>query len=92
MVTLRNNTDRRQIFELPHSVVCTEDECICVPMVRSSRELNAATGEYGTRVEEGKSPSSIILGARATSKPLPDLAVDVPAIAAALASNALVRA
>jgi hypothetical protein len=90
MVTLRNTKDRRQIFELPHDFICSEDECFCTVTERSERTHDPATGEFGTRTEEVRLPFAVHIGARASSQALPDGAVDVPAVAAAISRGTLI--
>ena len=84
MVTLKNNTNRRQIFELTHDVVCTEDHCLCSMAEVRGRVHNPETGEIGERSDEVRVPSSVHLSARGSSSALPDEAVHVPAIADAI--------
>ncbi len=90
MVTLRNTKNRRQSFELPHSFVCSADECLCTKTEQQSRTLDPVTGEYGTRVEEVQFPCSIHLAARGTSKALPDGVLEVPAVAEAIRRGVLI--
>jgi hypothetical protein len=87
--TLRNNTNRRQIFELPHDFVCTDDACKCTVIDRRVRDLNPQTGEYGVKSEQIRAPYAVHLAARATSAPLPDEVVNVPNIAAAISRGIL---
>jgi hypothetical protein len=84
MVTLKNNTNRRQIFECPHDFVCTEGECLCTVLQQRSRAHNPETGEVGTRSEEVKAPFAVHLSARGTSQSLPDGVLQVPAVAEAI--------
>lgn len=89
MVTLKNTLNRRQIFELPHEFVCTDDQCLCTPMERRSRELNPQTGETGVRIEEVRAPLALHLSARGVSTALPDGVLNVPAIADALSRHTI---
>lgn len=84
MVTLKNNTNRRQIFELPHDIVCTEDECRCNFVEQRGRTHDTATGEIGTTSEQVRLPGSVFIPARATSQALPDAVLNVPAVVDAI--------
>lgn len=89
MVTLRNTQNRRLSFELPHDFVCTEDECLCTVMDRPSRVYNPQTGETGLSSEQVRVPSAVFIGARGTSRALPDGVLDVPAVADAISRGLL---
>ena len=89
MKTLRNNTNRRQIFELPHDFVCKDDACMCTVVDRRVRDLNPQTGEYGVRAEQVRAPFAIHLAARGSSPALPDEVVNVPSVAAAISRGTL---
>lgn len=80
-IVLRNNSGRRLSFELPHEVVCTDDECTCNFVERQSREVSGATGEVGMRTETLRIPRAMVLPAGNSSEPLPDAIAEVPAVA-----------
>jgi hypothetical protein len=90
MVTLKNTQNRRQVFQLPHDVVCSEGECLCTAMERRSRTHDPNTGEVGELAEDVRVPSSVHLSARGTSQALPDAVVEVPAVADAIRRGLLV--
>ena len=90
-IVLKNNSGRRLYFELPHDVVCTDDECMCTVVERRTREHNGATGEVGTNVQEVKVPRSVILTAKGASEPLPDGVLEIPAVAALIKRGQLLR-
>lgn len=84
MVTLKNNTNRRQIFELPHDIVCTEDECRCKYVEQRGRTHDVVTGEVGMTSGEVRLPGSVLIPARAMSQALPDAVLSVPAVVDAI--------
>lgn len=90
MVTLRNTQNRRQVFELPHSFVCSDDECLCTVMEQRRRVHDGKSGEVGVMSEEARLPSAVHLSARGTSRALPDGVLDVPAVAAAIRRGLLI--
>lgn len=81
---LRNNTGRKQTFELPHDVVCTDTACLCTVLEHRSRTLNPDSGDYGERVEVVRAPYAVRLPARGQSGPLPDAVAEVPSVAEAV--------
>ncbi len=84
MAALKNNTDRRQVFQLPHDQVCTEDQCYCTVTDQRRRVHDTQTGSIGIRAEEVRVPATLVLPARGTSEDLPEEVLNLPSIADAV--------
>lgn len=86
-VKLKNLTKRMVTFNLPHDVVCTEQQCLCSRRVTGVQQHDPATGEKTVQAFKKRLADSVTLTAAGTEgdtvEGLPDGVFNVPEIRAA---------
>ena len=87
MVSLKLKTGRLHAVNLPHAIVCPPDECLCGSSEHRSLDLNPKTGEVAVRIKARQINPSVHFVPGEWSEPLPESALNVPAIAALVASR-----
>lgn len=90
---LKNTSKQMQIHELPHDLVCEgeDDGCLCEDVTLKVSVLNPESGDKAWRHVDKTINDSVHIAVGETSRPLPDGALKVPSIAAALKRRELIE-